>query len=129
MTRKEKIFSITAASILLAKRMAARTVALALLTLFGFWVVDLLVESGMHDRLALVRRFPEFIPLLVAAAKFTFIEMSLFWIRFATAPKIDVQAAIREVDTWDNQMALAFVYLTNSLIWAFRVCVFIYLVG
>lgn len=127
MSTKESIFSIKDASVLMIKRMALRSLGLFLLTALGFALVDLMIDSGMTDKYALVRRFPEMIPLMVAAAKFTFIEMSIFWIRFGTQPRHDVQNAIEMACT--TSMGSAIVHLTNTLVWAIRLAVFIYLVG
>jgi cell shape-determining protein MreD len=119
------LLAITRQSWELFQRMFARSVALALLTFIGFALVDHLVESGLTDRFALVRRFPEFIPMMLAAAKLTFIEMSVFWIRFATQPRVDVQACIEYAPT--NSIAAAIINATNALVWAFRIVVLIYL--
>jgi hypothetical protein len=124
-----KLLSITQKSWELFERMFARSLALALLTGIGLAVVDLLVDSGMTNRYAIIHRFPEFIPLMLAAVKLTFIEMSVFWVRFATQPSIDVQQPVREVQkqAWDNTIALALTHGINSLVWMFRVVVLIYL--
>jgi cell shape-determining protein MreD len=120
-----KVLAITQQSWELFQRMFARSVALALLTCLGFALVDHLVDSGMTDRFALVHRFPEFIPMMLAAAKLTFIEMSVFWIRFATQPRLDVQACVEYVHP--NSVAGAITHGVNSLVWAFRIVVLLYL--
>lgn len=123
----ERFLMITRESWELFKRMFARSVALALLTAIALMLVDQLVESGISDRFAIVRRFPEFIPFMMAAAKLTFIEMSVFWVHFLTAPRIEVQEALVTANT--SPMGAALVHFTNALVWAFRVAVFLYLVG
>jgi hypothetical protein len=122
---KHKLFAITQQSWELFERMFARSVALAVLTALGFALVDHLVDSGMADRFALVHRFPEFIPMMLASAKLTFIEMSVFWIRFATQPRVDVQAHLES--TQYDAKAAATVHGINTLVWMFRVVVLIYL--
>lgn len=124
---RDRILSITRESWTMFQRMFARSVALAILTALGFVVVDHLVDSGMTDRFAIVRRFPEFIPFMLAAAKLTFIEMSLFWVHFLTAPKFDMNEAMFQATS--SPVGAALVYLTDKLVWAFRLGVFIYLVG
>lgn len=120
-----KVLAVTRQSWDLFQRMFARSVALAFLTAVGFALVDHLVDSGMIDRFALVHRFPEFIPMMLASAKLTFIEMSAFWIRFSVSPRVDVQAQLEY--TQSDPMAAAIVHAVNVLQWAFRVVVLIYL--
>lgn len=121
----ERLFFIKRSSLNLIKRMFLRSIVLMLLTAIGFWVADTLVESSRYGDLPILRRFPDFIALMTAAAKFTFIEMSLFWIRFSTQPKNDVQESIAVANR--EPMSAAFLHLTNSLVWAFRVGVFLWL--
>ncbi len=118
-------FSVKPESWAIMKRMGARSVFLFILTAIALCVADMMVDSGIGNRFALVRRFPEFIPMMMAAAQFTFIEMSLFWIRFGTQPKNDVQEAIEVANT--QPMSAAIVHITNSLVWFARICVFLYL--
>jgi hypothetical protein len=125
---KEYFSNLTGMGFFMFKRMFARTMVLATLTILGLTVVDWLVDLGLADRYAIVRRFPEFIPMMMAAAKFTFIEMSLFWIRFGTQHRIDVQRGIQDAMT-SSYMAAAFIHFTNSLVWFARVAIFIYLMG
>lgn len=129
MSAVSRFLKIKQSTLELIGRMLWRSVGLFALSLLGFAVVDYLVESGLADNTAMARRFPEFIPMMMAAAKFTLIEMSLFWIRIFTAPKLDVQGVLNGIQTWDNYNAVALVHLTNTLQWAFRVAVFIYLIG
>lgn len=128
---RQVLSELTSASWKLFERMFARSVALAFLTAVGLTLVDYLVDSGMTDRFALIHRFPEFIPMMMAAVKLTFIEMSVFWARFCTSPSIDVQLPVKEIQrqAWDNSNSLAIVHAINSLVWAFRVAVLIYLMG
>jgi hypothetical protein len=121
------VLTFTQASWHIIKRLATRTFTLAFLTIVGFFVMDAMIESGMQDRLGLIRRFPDLIPLMVAAAKFTFIEMSLLWIRIAVQPKVDAQFAIAHHELSSRDAVL--MHGVNSLVWAFRVGVFIYLMG
>lgn len=115
------------------KKMVIRTMILVILTIAGLWMADALVDSGMTNRFALVRRFPEFIPMMMAAAKFTFIEMSLEWIRYATRPKLSKrEKAAEDFLTASNDSKAAspnVMYVTNAVVWAIRVAVFIYLMG
>lgn len=127
MFKGDRILFIKRDSWLVAKRMAARTVFLFILTAAGLWCADTLVDSGIGNRFALVRRFPEFIPMMMAAAKFTFIEMSVFWIRFGTQPKNDNQCAIDLAIV--TPMGAAIVHASNVVQWAFRICVFLYLMA
>ena len=124
---KEHFGRFAAGSFAVFERMFFRTLVLALFTFAALTVADALVTSGMGDRFAIVRRFPEFIPMMMAAAKFTFIEVSLLWIRFGVQPKVNVQEGVYEAT--GNPMAAALVYFTHSLVWFARVCVFIYLMG
>jgi hypothetical protein len=111
----------------LMKRMAFRSIFLLALSAIGFWALEQMVQSGINDRYSLVQKFPEFLALMKAAACFTFIEMSLFWIRMATQPKNDVQEAVCEA--LKEPMAAAVVHFTNSLVWAIRIAVFLWLAG
>lgn len=114
------------------KKMAIRTIILAVLTMAGLTIADMLVESGMSNRFSLVRRFPEFIPMIMAAAKFTFIEMSLVWIQYATRPRPTKAERSNDTMSMNPQVKLAsanVMYVTNAFVWAFRVAVFIYLMG
>jgi len=125
-----KILSITQQSWALFQRMAARSVGLAMLTFLGFALVDFMIDQGISDRFALVRRFPEFIPLMLAAAKLTFIEMSVFWIRFATQPALtDSKLAISQVleNAYSNPTAVVIFHGINSAMWGFRIAVLLYL--
>jgi hypothetical protein len=107
--------------------MALRTFLLAFLTIVGFSVLDYLVQSGRADSFALVHRFPEFITMMDAAAKFTFIDMSLYWIRFGTQVRNDKREALSIANSTPS--SAAFVYFTNALSNIFRVCVFLYLMS
>lgn len=109
----------------ICKRMAVRSVFLFIMTSIMLYVADAMVDAGTGNPFSVVRRFPEFIPMMMAAASFTFIEMSLFWIRFGTQPKNDVQEAITKAN--ETPMGAAIVHVTNSLVWFARVCVFLYL--
>lgn len=122
---RDRMFAWSAATYEVFERAFVRTMILAVLTIVGLWVVDKLVDSGIADRFALVRRFPDFIPFMMASAKMTFIEMSLFWIRFSTQPKVDVQEVADTASM--SSTGAAFVYFTNALMWAMRVGVFLYL--
>jgi hypothetical protein len=126
---RTKVFSITQQSWMLFQRMFARSVGLALLTAVGMACVYYMVDSGMSDRYALVRSFPEFIPLMLAAVKLTFIEMSVFWVRFCTQPTINAQTSVGQVldNAYTYPMAVAVVHAINSLVWAFRIGVLIFL--
>jgi hypothetical protein len=124
------LFEFTQQSWDLFQRMFARSVALALLTSFGFALVDHLVDSGMSDRFALVHRFPEFIPMMLASAKLTFIEMSVFWIRFATQPStVDTRHGLNDAlgEARFHPGAAVALHAVNTVQWAFRVVVLIYL--
>lgn len=122
-----KILSITNASWLLMQRMFARTVFLALLTVLGFAMLDLMVQSGMEDKFGLVRQFPEFLVMMKAAAVLTFIEMCVFWVRFNTAPRLDVQNVAK--DAIHSPTGAAIVYAVNTLQWLARVVIMLYLMG
>jgi len=110
------------------QRMLFRTFVLVLLTAVGLTAVDALVESGMTDRFSLVRRFPEFIPMVMAAAKFTFIEVSLMWITIATQSVLAKQRR-KEMHNVDAPIMVPVTHVCDMLKWMFRVCVFIYLMG
>lgn len=126
--KAQRIFFVKKANWQLAKRMAARSVFLFLLTLVGFHVADLMIDSARFNTIPALRRFPDFVIMMTAAAKFTFIELSLFWIRFGVTPKQDVQD-VAETAARGGGMPAAVVHVTNTLVWAFRVVVFLYLVS
>jgi hypothetical protein len=123
----ERLFFIKRSSWLVMKRMALRSVVLFLFTLVGFWVADSLVESARFGTLPIVRRFPDFIAMMTAAAKLTFILMSLFWVRFSTQPKHDVQETMSAATK--EPMAAAIVHATNTAQHLAYIGVFLYLMG
>lgn len=127
---RKGILSITQQSWVMFKRMFARSVALVMLTMVGCALLDFLVDSGATDRYALIRRFPEFIPLLMASITLTFIEMSVFWVRFSTQPvAFDLHTALTRItaDPWDKDRAIVALYAISTLQWAFRVGLLVYL--
>lgn len=93
--------------------MFLRSIFLGFLTIAGFALLDYLVESGAADRFALVHRFPEFILMMSAAAKLTFIKMSLYWIRLGTQVRNVKVDAIAEANR--TPMSAAIVYVTNTV--------------
>jgi hypothetical protein len=129
---KAKTLAITQASWETFQRMFARSLFLVLLTVLGVWALDTLVVSGMSNQFGVVARFPEIIPLFAAAAKLTFIEMCVFWIRFSTQPSgIDSRGALEYLlDPTGGDfspMAVVAFYCVNSLMWGFRIGVLLYL--
>lgn len=121
----QKFLSMSQNSVQLAKRMLARSVFLFALTVAGFYGLDLIMDTGIGQRFGLADRFPEFISMMRAAAIFTFIEMSLFWIRFGTQPKIDVQETA--VKACETATGAAVVHVSNTLLFLARLVVFLYL--
>lgn len=122
---KDRILLLKPETWQLIKRMAIRSAVLFVFFSLGLFVVDELINSGFGDKYALVRRFPDLIPMMVAASKLTFVEMSLFWIRLFVSPKHDVQE-VQNAALGDPKAA-AFVALTNMLTWAIRLGAFLYL--
>lgn len=122
-----KLLSITNASVELMKRMLARSVFLVLLTAIGFAALELLVASGGQDGIGIVERFPELLMMAKAAAVLTFAELIVFWARFATAHKLDVQ----DVGTLAtaSPTGAAIVYAVNSAHWLARILIVVYLMG
>lgn len=122
-----KILHITNASWVLLQRMFVRSLFLALLTVVGFGVLDYLVQLGIQDRFGLVQRYPEFLVMMKAAAVLTFVEMSVFWIRFGTSPRLDVQNVAEYARQSANGAAI--VYAVNTATWLARVVIMLYLMG
>lgn len=123
---EERFFGVKKSSLEEMQHMLLRSILLGFLTVMGFAVLDRLVDSGIADRFSLVHRFPEFIMMMSAAAKFTFIEMSLYWIRFGTQVRNEKEA----LNIANNSpMSAAFVHFTNSLLFIARLAVFLYLMN
>lgn len=122
---KERFLFIKRDSWMLGKRMFARSVFLMLLGLVGFWLADTMMESARLGTLTIMRRFPDIVTMMTAAAKFTFIEMSIFWIRFGTSPKQDVQEVAGVAA--QTSMGAAIVHVCSTLVWFARVVIFLYL--
>ena len=122
---KDRILFVKPETWHLIKRMAIRSVFLMILFSTGLLVLDTLINSGFGDKYALVRRFPDMIPMMNAAAILTFINMSIFWIRIFTAPKHVVQEAKSVAMTTPSGAAV--VVVTDMLGWAVQVAAFLYL--
>ena len=110
------------------QRMFFRTVALVVLTSLGLSAADWMVELGATDRFSLVRRFPEFIPMIMAAAKFTFIQVSLMWITVATQSVMSRKRR-NEMHNVDSPIMVPVTHVCDMLKWMFSVVTFIYLMG
>jgi hypothetical protein len=123
----ERLFFIKRSTWLLMRRMAVRSVVLAVLTVLGGMLLSHLVDSGRLDRFGIVHQFPELLTMLRASAIMTFIEMSIFWIRLAVTPQLDVQEYAKTAAK--DPMAAAIIYVTNTLQWAARVGMFLFLMG
>jgi hypothetical protein len=124
---KDEFFFIKNTTWDLIKRMSIRSVVLALLCVIGFSALEQLVQIGMANPQGMIQKFPELLSLVKATTIFMFLEISLFWIRLATAPKVDVQASLETANA--TSIGAAIVYFTNVLQWFARVCVFLYLAG
>jgi small basic protein len=99
------------------KRMAARTVIFALLTLAAF---------GLMERLTVLTGFPEVMQGMKAAAILAWAEITIMWIRIAMSPSLDVQQSARLAAN-NDAMAAAVVYAAHQVTWAVRLAAFIIL--
>lgn len=124
---EERIFGIKRTTWALIKHMAARSVFLFGLTVVGFALLEMMLQSGIEDRHGIIARYPEFMSMIRAAAIFTFVDMSVFWIRIATQPKMVEQDNVEAAQ--GSASGAAWIYGIDKLVWAFRVVVFIYLMG
>lgn len=123
----ERLFFIKRSTWTLMKRMAARSVVMALLTVIGGAVLEHLVDSGRLDKFSLIHQFPELLAMMRASIVIMFAEMSLFWTRLAVSPKLDVQQLAERAQA--DPMASAVVHAVNTVQWGFRFAVFLYLMG
>jgi hypothetical protein len=105
----------------LIKRAFFRSAALALLLITASTILEFLIQMARYHGWDIPDRFPELLIIFRAVAILTWFEMSVFWIRLATSPKIDNQCLADEASR--DPMAAAVVYWAKLFAWAFRVAV------
>ena len=107
----------------LIRRVAGRTIVLAVLTTMAFVSLDLLVYLGREGISDINSRFPELIAIVRAAAIMAWIEVSILLIRVSLAPRTDVQTAVKVAEL--EPMSAAIVYAVHTLAWAIRFAFFL----
>jgi len=103
------------------KRAFLRSASLAILLIVASSILNIMVEYARYYGWDIPDRFPELLIIFRAVAILTWFELSVFWIRLATSPKIDNQCLADEAAR--DPMAAAVVYWAKLFSWAFRVTV------
>jgi len=107
------------------KRLLSRSVLFAFITILMFGLLEYLVENSKYDKLSILLQFPEFLTMTKAGAIMSSLELFVLWVRIIGQPQVDVQKA--EEIARQSPMSAAIVYLTHSLVWAFRLYLFLLL--
>ncbi len=114
-------------SIAMVKRLAVRSLFLLGLTIAGFYAIETLVALG-RDRVSTINTdYPELIMILRGVATFTWLEMSILWIRMAVSPHTDVQKSTTEAQ--NNPISSAIVSVSHDFVWVARILILMKLCG
>jgi hypothetical protein len=105
------------------KKLVWRSFLFAILTIIGFFLLEVMVNQSRNKPDGFIAMFPELLSMLRAATIMTFVELSILWIRIVSQPRIDVQEAA--IDTANDPMANAVLYLTHTLAWGLRTIIFL----
>lgn len=104
----------------MTRRTLARSLMLLAFTVASFFALEYLVNQGQLGN-NINQRFPEFLIILRALAIYTWIEVSMFWIRVTVESNTDVQAAIKTAET--SPLAASIVYFVHALKWLARLLI------
>jgi hypothetical protein len=105
----------------LVQRALLRSLVLGLLLLTAGAALELLVWLSRSQGYDIAARYPELLVVFRAVAILVWFEMSVFWIRMATQPKVDGQEPATVAMTQPSSAAT--VYIVQTCAWAFRIYV------
>lgn len=108
------------------RRMFLRSLVLGLLTFVGAIGLELLTQMGRFG-FDINERFPQLIIFLSAAVILTWAEVSVLWIRAATAPKLDFQVIAEKAA--ESSIGAAVVYAGMIIQWLFRIWLIVLIAG
>lgn len=103
-----------------------RSVVLMVLTLSGAGILELLVYLSREQSWSIVDRFPELINIFQGGFIYTWLELSVFWVRIILSPKLDINVLherIIEQKMGNNlyqPVAAAISQFTQTLLFCFR---------
>jgi hypothetical protein len=103
------------------KRAFLRSVFMVILLALAGGILQALVELARFGGSDLPGQFPELLIIFRAVAILAWFEMSVFWLRLATQPKVDLQYVAHKAD--GAPLGAALVYWANVFAWAFRVVI------
>lgn len=109
------------------RRAFLRSAAMAALLIMASGLLELFIQLARFGGSDIAERFPEILIIFRAVAIMAWLEMSAFWLRMATQPKVDLQFLVHKAD--GTAMGAAVVYTVNALMWVFRICIFMQLCG
>lgn len=98
------------------KRLAQRTIALAILTMLALWLMEPLTSATGA---------PEVLSCLKAAAIVAWADLTILWVRCMIAPALDEQRLAMRVEAANDPRALSTLYLTQKIVWMARFMAFV----
>jgi hypothetical protein len=102
------------------KRTIIRSLFLMAFTAASFFTLEYLVQEGRYGN-DINQRFPEFLIILRALAIYTWIEVSIFWIRITLESKTDVQKASNKAE--ESPIGAAIAYGIHTFKWLARMLI------
>ena len=106
------------------KRAMVRSIVLLAFTAASFFSLEYLVQHGQLGG-TLNHKFPEFLIVLRALAIFTWIEVSMFWIRITLESNTDVQKAAHVAER--EAMSAAILSFVHAIKWLARILIVLHL--
>lgn len=106
------------------KRTLVRSLVLLAFTAASFFALEYLVQHGQLGG-TLNHKFPEFLIVLRALALFTWIEVSMFWVRVTLESNTDVQKAACNAEK--EPMAAAILSAVHAIKWLARLLIVMHL--
>lgn len=102
------------------KRTIIRSLVLLAFTAASFFALEYLVQEGRYGS-DINQRFPEFLIVLRALAIYTWVEVSMFWVRITLEPNTDVQKASKVAE--GEPMAAAVLSGVHAVKWLARLLI------
>lgn len=109
------------------ERAFLRSFCMAALLIIAGGLLEFFIELARFGGNDVAERFPEILIIFRAVSILAWFEMSIFWLRLATQPGIDLQFVAHKAD--GTAVGAALLYITIVVQWLVRMIVLMQLCG